>query len=126
MMFTSLLSVVILASNPFVNTHRLHCQDPWFHYLHEKKKTVEGRLNKGACSLIKAGDQIEFYNGDHSFFLTVTRIQHFATLVGYLKTVGLQNALPEIKTIQEGCEIYLKFYSEDDLQKFGILAFTVQ
>lgn len=109
-----------------MSIHELHCQEPWFHLLEEGKKSVEGRLNRDSCSLINAGDQIKFYNGDQSFLLTVMKVQHFATLTQYLETVGLQCALPGVKTIKEGCEVYLKFYSDEDIRNYGVLAFWVQ
>ena len=109
-----------------MSIHPLHCQDPWFHYLKENSKVVEGRLNKEAYNEIKVGDQIKFYNENQSFLSTVTKIRHFTTISNYLETVGLQCALPGINTVQEGCEVYLKFYSEEDIKKNGIIAYWVE
>jgi ASC-1-like (ASCH) protein len=106
--------------------HPLHCQEPWCQLLQDKEKTVEGRLNDKECSMIRVGDQIKFYNEHRVFLATVTKVQQFATLPDYLDAVGLQNALPGIKSIEEGCQIYLKFYTPEQIQKFGVLAFWVQ
>jgi ASC-1-like (ASCH) protein len=105
--------------------YELHCQDPWFSLLKEGAKSVEGRINKAPCSQIKPGDQILFYNDQDKFFATVIKVQHFISLSEYLETVGLQSALPGISSIKEGCNVYLKFYSEEEIQKSGMLAFFV-
>ena len=109
-----------------MNICELHCQEPWFSYLREGKKTVEGRLNDQECDSIRKGDEIELYNDKQRFRLTVTKVKKFATLTEYLETVGLKAALPGIKTIDEGRKIYLQFYTEEQIEQYGMLAFWVQ
>jgi ASC-1-like (ASCH) protein len=109
-----------------MNVHELHCQEPWFSLLREGKKSVIGRLNNETSALIKTGDQIKFFNDDKNFLLTVFKIEHFSTISIYLETVGLQNALPGIKTIKEGCKVFLEFHTQEEIKKYGVLAFWVQ
>ena len=47
--------------------YKKHLSEPWFSLVHQKKKTSDGRLNKGdfkAMSRLNKEDIIEFFNND--------------------------------------------------------------
>lgn len=53
-------------------TFKIHCEDPWFSYIRQGMKPVEGRKNTHTYKKIRVGDQITFNNGVESFNALVT------------------------------------------------------
>ena len=39
---------------------------------------------------------------------------------------GLKKTLPNINTLEEGVNVYYKFYTKEDEEKYGILAITIK
>lgn len=108
-------------------THEILCQDPWFSYLKEGKKPVEGRKGTPKYREIRAGDCIRFVKpeGGESFLMTVKKIDAFRSLDDYLNGVGLTNALPGVKTLEEGRNIYLQWSTEKQIAEHGFLGIWV-
>ena len=78
--------------------HKMHCQEPWFSYLRDGVKPVEGRKNTPKYSQIKPEDIILFYNGKgEEFTAMVEKIDMFKDLNDYLNTVTLAKALPGVE-----------------------------
>ncbi len=104
--------------------HEVFVQEPWFSHIKSGSKTIEGRLNKGRFESMKVGDLIKFQNNsfqDGSFFRQISEIYKYKTFAEYLGK-HLAQALPGIKSIEDGVAIYRAFYSEEDEKKYGILA----
>ena len=101
-------------------------KQPWFTYVEEGKKTVEGRLNVGIFSKIHKGDIITFVNQNKKINTRVMAIDHYQTFANMLKNKTLKKTLPNISSNTEGVQIYRNIYPENKEKKFGVVAITIQ
>lgn len=97
---------------------RIHCQDPWFTFLKNGIKTIEGRKYSEKYQKLKKGDIIEFYKNGDSFKAQIIDIKVYENLDEYLNKNDLNNILPGVKSIEEGRKIYTGFTSEEELKKY--------
>lgn len=104
----------------------IHCKDPWFSYIRQGIKPVEGRKNTHTYKKIKVGDQINFINGKESFIANVTEIREYNSIEDYLHDVTLEKALPGVKTIEEGLNIYYQWSTEEKIRQYGFLALFIK
>jgi len=104
----------------------INVSEPWFSFIKNKKKRIEGRLNKGTFSQLKKGDIIKFRNKDDSFIAKIRKIVKYKTFEEYLMKEGLKRTLPTVKTINEGVNIYYQYYSKDQEKEYGILAIYIK
>ena len=114
--------------------YKKHVSEPWFRLIKRGEKTVEGRLNKGEFSQMKKGDIIEWFNNDlnkngskkRPFKTKIVDIKEYKSFEDYLKTERLKNTLPGINRINNGLEIYYKYFTKEDEKKYGILAIKLE
>lgn len=104
----------------------INVQDPWFSHMRSKRKTIEGRLNKGLFKSLTAGENIRIKNGVESFVVQVRKIRKYESFEQYLSMEGLRKSLPFVSTIKEGCDVYYKFYTKEQEKEFGVLAIRVR
>ncbi len=107
-------------------THNIHCDDPWFTHIKQGRKPVEGRKKTHSYKRIRAGDYINFSNGQESFLASVTEIRDYETLEEYLEDVTLAKALPGVKTMQEALDIYYEWSPEEKIRQYGFLGIFVE
>jgi ASC-1-like (ASCH) protein len=92
-------------------------------------KTVEGRLNKGDFADMNIGDCICFVNNDFGFQRTfqkeIKHISYYDSFQSYLETETLEKCLPApgIHTIEDGLNVYYRYYTQADEQAYKIKAF---
>lgn len=108
-----------------MSTYEISVSNPWFDYIKNKKKKVEGRLNKNVFSLLKKGDIVIFTNNDEKIKTVIERITKYNSFNDYLTKEGLNTTLPNIKTIEDGIMIYREFYSEEKERQYGVLAIEI-
>jgi ASC-1-like (ASCH) protein len=102
-----------------------HVSEPWFSLILLGLKKVEGRLNKGRFGEMKEGDIIEWYNDDfnhRSVTTTISKVCHYTSFKSYLTKERLKHCLPSIPTIQDGMDVYYKYYTPENEKKYGIVA----
>ncbi len=104
----------------------INVSEPWFTYMKNKKKKIEGRLNKGTFAELKKGEIIKFVNGNNSFKAKIKKIVKYNTFEEYLSQEGLKRTLPNIKTLKEGVDIYYKYYTKEQEREFKILAIYIK
>lgn len=109
-----------------MTTFNIHCDDPWFSYIRQGIKTVEGRKKTHTYKKIKVGDRINFSNGKESFLANVLEIRTYETLEQYFDDVTLEKALPGIQTIEEGLNIYLEWTTEEQIKQYGFIGIFVK
>ena len=102
--------------------HEITVKEPYFYYIKKRKKTIEGRLNTGKFSLFKKDDILKIINGDNYVIVKIKKIKKYSSFEEYLSQEGLKRTLPNIKTINDGVNIYHKFYSQENENKYGVLA----
>jgi ASC-1-like (ASCH) protein len=108
------------------HNHEINVSDPWFNKIKTGKKTVEGRLNKGVFKEIKPNDIIKVKNDKNYFYIKVIKTTKYETFSDMIINKGLENVLPDIKTLDDGVAVYRQFYSEDKENEFKVLAITVK
>jgi ASC-1-like (ASCH) protein len=104
-------------------------QSPWFQYIKEKQKKIEGRLDKGVFKSFIKGEKIKIINNDNSsdyVIAKIKKIRKYNSFEDYLSQEGLRKTLPNINNIQEGCNIYYKFYSKEQEKEFGVIAIEIK
>lgn len=108
-----------------MTTFNIHCDDPWFSYILQGIKTVEGRKKTHTYKKIKVGDKINFSNGKESFIANVTEIREYDTIEKYLEDVTPEKALPGIKTTEEALNIYYQWSPEEKIKQYGFLGIFI-
>lgn len=107
-------------------TFNIHCDDPWFTYIRQGIKPVEGRKATHTYKKIAVDDFINFSNGTDSFKALVTEIREYDSLEAYLNDVSLEKALPGVKTLQEGLDIYYQWSPEEKIRQYGFLGIFIK
>lgn len=108
-----------------MKTHRLHCQDPWFSFIENGQKKVEGRKNLPKYRNWSAGDIIVFYLGTREFKAVIRAIRHYKNLEEYLLKEGIERVLPGIDSLKKAMAIYMQWSSQEEIEKNGFLAIEV-
>ena len=102
--------------------------DPWFDQIQSGKKTIEGRVKFGFFGKLNKGDKIKLSNSDKSKFITCTveNLEDFKNFHDLLDGEKLNKVFPDAKTVNDGLEIYKKFYKDEDIEKNGVVAITLK
>lgn len=105
-----------------------HVSEPWFSLIKKGVKSVEGRLNKGDFAKMKKGDIVVWINKNDKVRTKITSVHKYKSFNNYITTEKLKNTLPEpnVKTIKQGVDVYLKFYTKQDETKYGVLAIRLK
>ena len=114
-------------SNP--KTYHNHRIEPYFTFVKEGQKTIEGRLQKSWYKDLVVGDHIVIHNQDDEtdfFEVMVKDLRKYESIKEMLEKEELKKILPDIETIEEGLEVYRKFYTEEQEREFGALAIEVE
>ncbi len=102
------------------------CDEPWFSFIRNGKKQVEGRKNSPKFQKIHVGDLIDFSNGKEIFRAIVTEIRSYTSLEDYLDDVTVQKALPNIASLEDAVKIYHQWSTPEEIQTFGFLGIFVK
>jgi ASC-1-like (ASCH) protein len=101
-------------------------ENEYFTQIQEGVKTIEGRLPKFGVKELELGEkvQIQDYSGRQMIVLVKNKTW-FREVKTYLD-IYLEKALPGVKTVQEGIEIYRKYISEITERQHGIFAIEIE
>ena len=111
--------------------------EPWFSLILLGLKTVEGRKNKGRFKDMKVGDIVEWKNNDFKPRSVLTEIigkAEYPTFREYLEIYctplgvkkGLEKCLPSIQSIDNGIDVYFKYYTKEEEKEFGVVAIRLK
>jgi ASC-1-like (ASCH) protein len=105
-----------------------HRSEPYFTYLKNGQKTIEGRMRKGWYCNVQPGDEIEVLNEDESdkVEVMVKRVTPYPSIREMFTQEPIKKLLPEVESIEEGIEVYRKFYTPEQEQEFGMVAIEVE
>uniref|UniRef100_A0A6C0EA10 ASCH domain-containing protein n=1 Tax=viral metagenome TaxID=1070528 RepID=A0A6C0EA10_9ZZZZ len=104
----------------------INVSEPWFSFIKKGRKKIEGRLNKGSFANLKVGEKIKFVNKDESCLVKIINIVKYDTFKDYLMLEGLKRTLPNVKTLDEGVNVYYQYYTKEQEKEFGILAIYIK
>ncbi|KAG4187259.1 hypothetical protein ERO13_A08G092500v2 [Gossypium hirsutum] len=97
-------------------------EEPFFTQLKDGIKAVEGRCAVGDYNRITTGALILF---NKCLVLEVQDVHYYASFFEMLEAESLAKVLPGVKTIDEGVQVYRKFYTEEKEKTNGVAAICV-
>ncbi|KAF5188788.1 Rna-binding asch domain protein [Thalictrum thalictroides] len=100
----------------------LHVQEPYFSQLRGGMKTIEGRCAVGNYNRIQTGALLLF---NKRLLLEVQNVERYASFAEMLEAKSLERVLPGAKSIEEGVQIYRKFYTDEKEKLNGVVAISV-
>jgi ASC-1-like (ASCH) protein len=110
----------------------IYCEDPWFTHIREGRKVVEGRKAGGQWGSVTVKDTLFFRNTANAaevFFARVIGITHYegpGALRKYLLGETLARALPGVESLEVGEEIYLTFWTNEEIDEYGMVGIEVE
>jgi ASC-1-like (ASCH) protein len=109
----------------------LSLNSPWYEFVKDGTKTFEGRsLKLDKIKNLKVGDIIFFKHhtieSNPEFSVKIVAIHKFTTFREALEILGLDNTLPGIGNVEEGVEIYHKFYKEETQLAYGVVMLEIK
>lgn len=102
----------------------IEVEQPWFNEIISGRKPIEGRKKSPTWAKVKIDQKVVLKcteTGEERFF-RITHINEYPTLKDYLIGEGLNRALPEVQTLEQGIEVYKQWSTEDELKKYPFLA----
>lgn len=102
-----------------MKTIEINVQEPYYSFILNGQKIVEGRLNKGKFKDIEVGDEIVI-NQESRFKVLAKNI--YLSFREMIEKEGVENVVPDAKSIEDAINAYYKFYSKEDEQEFGVVA----
>jgi len=115
----------LISANPKV--YKNHRTEPYFSYVRDGQKTIEGRLYKKLYKELTVGDSIHVYNYNEteSFLINVVGLRMYHSFRELLTHEVLSRVLPNTPTISDGVAIYEQFYTPEQQNEFGVVAIEV-
>ena len=80
----------------------------------DKKKIIEGKLNKGIFKIISEKIQINFCFKCKKIPAKIIDIKKYSNFYEFLLNENLKEILPDVKNIEEGIEIYNSYYPNNN------------
>lgn len=101
-----------------------HRDEPYFTFVKNGQKTIEGRINKGEYRFLKIGDHIVVSNKEEtdSVEIIVKDLHLYASFREMLEKENFKKVLPEAEDIDQGVEVYNIFYTDEQQKEFGVVA----
>lgn len=101
----------------------LKLDDPWFMLVESRVKTIEGRLRKGKFVDVAPGMELEILSkrGD-AIRAHIVAIRHYSSFREYLLQEGLERTLPGVLSLDDGVEVYRRYYSQGLDEICGVVA----
>ena len=103
--------------------------EPWFSLISLGIKSVEGRLDKGDFHNMSVGEIVKWTNDDfqpRSILTKIIRKTKYNSFSEYLKSEGMDKCLPTFKSLDDGVNVYHKYYSKQDEMTFGVIAICLE
>lgn len=109
-------------------TYNNHRSEPYFTFVKNGQKTIEGRINKGEYRFVKPGDHIVVFNNEEtdSVEVIVKDVRHYYSIKNMLDNEPLGKLLPNARTIDQAMDIYKQFYTDEQQKEFGVVAVEVE
>jgi ASC-1-like (ASCH) protein len=98
-------------------------KNPYLPWIQQGKKTIEGRINAGMFSGVKAGDRFRFFNQSSEVFCRITSVKHYSSFEEMLAAENYKECIPQASSFEEAAGVYRQIpgYIERAKQS-GVLA----
>lgn len=105
-----------------------HRAEPYFTFLKNGQKTIEGRVKKGWYQYVTVGDHIQVFNEEETDMIEtkVKRVSTYDPIKAMLESEELKKLLPDADSIDNGIQIYRQFYTPEQEEEFGVVAIEVE
>ena len=101
----------------------INVQEPYFSFLKNGQKTIEGRLGKEKWLQLKK-DEILIVN--KSLKLKVIKVTKYKSFEEMLIFEGIKNVIPDKQSLKDAVNVYYNFYSIEDEKKYGVVAIKIK
>lgn len=100
----------------------INVQEPYYSDIITGKKIVEGRLNRDKFFNLQIGDILKINN---KFNFKVVAKNIYTDFRKMIEKEGVENVLPDKRTVDDALAIYYKFYSKEDEKKYGVVGIKI-
>lgn len=101
--------------------------DPWYQHVRDGLKIYEGRLWTSKTSSLKPGDELFFKHvSQPTLKVKVVEIVRYKTFEEALSCLKLSEVLPGLLTLEEGIEVYAKFFPLSAQQENGVCMIKIE
>jgi ASC-1-like (ASCH) protein len=105
-----------------MDLYESNVQEPYYSYITNGQKTVEGRLNKGKFAQIQVGDHLLINSGSK---FKVERKTNYDSFLEMVEAEGVKNVVPDKKEIEEAVNVYYNFFTKEQEREFGVVAMEI-
>ena len=102
----------------------INIQEPYYSLIVNGQKTIEGRLNKGKFASIQKDDILILAPKNLEFKVITKNV--YKSFQEMIKVEGVENVIPDKSDINEAVNVYYKFYTKEQEQKFGVVAIKIK
>jgi ASC-1-like (ASCH) protein len=108
--------------------YKNHRDEPYFSFLKNGQKTIEGRIRKKLYRDIAVNDHIVVFNKKEtdSVEVLVKRIAEYSSFKEMLEKEPFKKILPDVDSVKQGIEVYKQFYDSEQEKQFGVVVLEVE
>lgn len=88
------------------------------------QKTIESRLNKGKFKNLQIGDILIIGPEEKKFI--IDKLTVYKSFREILEKEGIENIIPDKKTLDEAGSVYYNFYTKKQEEEFGVIAIGIK
>lgn len=88
---------------------RFHVDGQYFFDIHSGAKVAEGRAVESRMASVPDGTRITLWQNDSSYEAIIAGRKEFPSVEEMLKTIGVQNMLPDTTSVEAGIAKYLSY-----------------
>ena len=103
----------------------MHLNKEPFELMQSGKKSIEVRLNDEKRQEVIVGDEIEFSCDSKSITRTVVKVIKAGSFFDLFLNIHLAKLGRDGESVEELVERMYTYYSEEDEEKFGVVAFEL-
>lgn len=104
----------------------LGLREPWLSLIGSGQKIVEGRLNYGVASKLKAGHKVIFKNSKKSVHAEVVSVKFYNTFAEMLYGEKFWRVIPGASNFKCALDVYHKVYKKSQEARYGVVAITIK
>ena len=106
---------------------RKHIGDPWLRHIQEGRKLYEGKLDKktGDWTNARKGAEFLLWNKERSVCVRIVGKLYFYDF-GHMWRILKDQLLPDVRTEEKAKAVYREYYTDEDVDTFGTVAYLLE